>query len=333
MVKKNAARPPFNILIVGQAGRLQYEAVLFAASLRAMTPTFTGRLIVAEPQSGSLWENNPEIYQDIKEILAELGAEVVPFECRHFGQSYAYGNKIEGLAALPDGEPFIFFDTDTLVTGDLMSIEIDFDYPSASMKREGTWPVEELYWPGYTAIWKSLYDKFGLDFESSLDRDQPDEFWQRYLYFNAGWFMGNDPVEFHKYFLEYALAVRDDPTPEMVVQPLDPWLDQVVLPLVIHRLGGGRPGPNLDGLDGDITCHYRLLPLFYARESDHAVKVLEDVASPNKIKKWLKNYDPFKRMIFQGRGQKVRAMFDRDNLQMKEKQLRNRIKSAGFWMR
>ena len=35
------------------------------------------------------------------------------------------------------------------------------------MKREGTWPEEELYWPGYTAVWKSLYDKFGLEFEST----------------------------------------------------------------------------------------------------------------------------------------------------------------------
>jgi hypothetical protein len=38
-------------------------------------------------------------------------------------------------------------------------------------------------------------------------------------------------------------------------------------------------------------------------------------------------------MIFQGRGQKVRAMFDRDNLPTKESQIRNKIKSAGFWVR
>jgi hypothetical protein len=48
----------------------------------------------------------------------------------------------------------------------------------------------------------------------------------------------------------------------LAIQSLDPWLDQVVLPLVIHSFGGGRPALELDGLDGDITCHYRLLPLF-----------------------------------------------------------------------
>ena len=324
---------PFNIMIVGQAGRLQYEAVLFVASLRAMSPGFSGRVIVAEPQPGDRWSFDPRMSAEIRDLLESMGAEVVGFENAHFGEDYPYGNKIEGLSALPIGEPFIFFDTDTIITGDLTAVPFDFDKPAASMKREGTWPVEELYWPGYTAIWKSLYDKFGLDFEATLDLSHPDEYWQRYMYFNAGWFFGADPAAFGARFLEYALAVRDDPTPEMVIQPLDPWLDQVVLPLVITSFGGGRPGPELAGLDGDVSCHYRLLPLFFAREADHAVDVMEAVAAPNKIKKHLKAYEPFKRMIYQARGRKVRDMFDRNNLPVKEKQIRNRIKSAGFWMR
>ncbi|MEL6640737.1 MAG: hypothetical protein AAFP98_05400, partial [Pseudomonadota bacterium] len=159
------------------------------------------------------------------------------------------------------------------------------------------------------------------------------EYWQRYLYFNAGWFFGACPKAFGARFTDWAVAVRDDRPDELVVQSLDPWLDQVVLPLVIHSFGGGRPGPDLDGLDGEITCHYRLLPLFYARESDHAVDVMEAVAAPNKIKKLLKLYDPYKRMVFQGRGRKVRALFDQDNLPRKEQQIRNKIKSAGFWVR
>ncbi len=333
MARNGTTRQSFNIMIVGQGGRLQYEAVLFLASLRTISPGFQGNVFVVEPQPGPNWTKDPRMSDDIKEVISDLGGTIVPFESVHFGQTYPYGNKIEGLAALPAGQPFVFFDTDTLVTGELATIPFNFDRPAASMKREGTWPVEELYWPGYTAIWKSLYDKFGLEFETSLDLSQPDEYWQRYLYFNAGWFMGNCPVKFGQRFLEYALAVRDDRPDELVIQPLDPWLDQIVLPLVIHSFGGGRPGPELAGLDGDITCHYRLLPLFYARESEHAVGVMDAVASPNKIKKWLKNYDPFKRMIYQGRGHKVRAMFDQNDLPVPEKKLRNKIKSAGFWMR
>ena len=127
--------------------------------------------------------------------------------------------------------------------------------------------------------------------------------------------------------------IRDDPPEAIVCQTLDPWLDQVALPLVIHSLGGGRPGPELRGMDGNVTRHYRALPLLYARDADRVVEVLETVAAPNKIKKVLKAYDPFKRMIYQGRGQKLRALFDRENLPRHERALRNQIKRAGFWMR
>ncbi|WP_342071539.1 hypothetical protein [Yoonia algicola] len=332
------AKPPkpnatFNILIVGQGGRLEYEALLFAASLRANAPEFAGQLFVAEPQPGPLWDRDPRMSEPVKAQLAALGAQVVPFVSRHFGQSYPHGNKIEGLQVLPAGVPFIFFDTDTLITGELADVPFYFTRPAASMQREGTWPVEELYWPGYTAIWKSLYDRFGLDFESSLDHTQPDEYWERYLYFNAGWFFGADPAEFGQRFTDYACSVRDNPPAELVIQPLDPWLDQVVLPLVIHGLGGGRPGPELAGLDGDVSYHYRMLPLFYATGTDRQVSVLEEVTAPNKIKKLLKLHEPFKRMVYQGRGSKVRALFDRNNLPRHERAIRNQIKSAGFWMR
>ena len=324
---------PFNIMIVGQRGRLQYEALLFAASLRHSDPDFSGRLIVAEPQPGPLWPDDPRIEADVAEALRELGAEIVPFDSRTFGASYPHGNKIEGLRALPAGEPFVFFDSDTLVTGALGAVPFDFARPSASMRREGTWPVEEVYWPGYTAIWKSLYDRFGLDFDSSLDRGQPDEYWERYLYFNAGWFHGADPAAFGERFETYAREIRDAPPDPLVVQPLDPWLDQVALPLVIHSFGGGRPGPELSGLDGDVTCHWRVLPLLYARESDRAVAVLEEVCAPNRIKKLLKRHDPFKRMVYQNRGEKVRKMFDRADLPRREAPIRNRIKAANLWMR
>jgi len=38
-------------------------------------------------------------------------------------------------------------------------------------------------------------------------------------------------------------------------------------------------------------------------------------------------------MVYQKRGAKVRALFDQINLPRKEKQIRNTIKRAGFWMR
>ncbi len=177
------ATQDFNILIVAQGGRLSYEAALFAASLKHFDPGFAGRLIVAEPQPGPLWDTDPRIADDgVRAVLDRLGAEVVPLENRHFGQSYPNGNKIEALRLMPKGEPFVFFDSDTLITGALSDIPFDFDRPSASLNVEGTWPQPQLYGPGYTGIWQALYSRFGLDFQASLDPGQPNEHWRRYLY-------------------------------------------------------------------------------------------------------------------------------------------------------
>ncbi|WP_417239402.1 hypothetical protein [Celeribacter halophilus] len=334
MSSKPQNRVPFNIVVIGQDGRLMYEALLFAASLRAMDPDFKGRLFIAEPQPGEKWDNDPRMkHADVLAAFKRLDAEILPFESRHFGQSYPYGNKIEALLALPEGEPFVFFDSDTLITGPLSSVPFDFSLPCASLKVEGTWPQIELYGPGYTDIWKSLYDRFELDFDSTLDLGRPDEYWKRYLYFNAGFFFYECPRKFGERFLEYALEIRDNPPEAASLQVFDPWLDQVALPLVIHSFGGARRTIPEDTLDGAISCHYRTFPLLFARESDHVVKVLRDVSAPNWIKKALKTYEPIKRLVYQPKGEKIRAMFDRDHLPRREQMIRNRIKKAGMWMR
>lgn len=323
----------FNIFCIAQSGRLAYEALLLAASFRLTNPDFPGRLLIGEPQPGPRWKGDTRLPAPIRAALEGFGAEIVPFETRHFGDAYPYGNKIEGLAALPADAPFVFFDTDTLFLGALSDVAFDFDRPSASMRREGTWPQVDLYGPGYAGIWGSLYDRFGLDFASSLDLSQPDEYWQRYLYFNAGWFFHRDPAAFGQRFLDYALSIRNDPPEALASQELDPWLDQVALPLVVHSFGGGRPGPGLAGLDGDVTCHWRALPLLYARESDRAVSVLEEVSAPNPVKKLLREYEPIKKLVYQGKGAQVRAMFDRADLPRREQVIRNRIKAEKLWFR
>lgn len=325
---------PFNIVIVAQQGRLMYEALLFLASLRAAAPDFPGRVFVAVPQAGPLWPKDPAIRDAaVLEMIAQLDGTILPFQARHFGQTYPYGNKIEALLALPAGEPFVFFDTDTLILDDPARVPFDFDRPSASLKVEGTWPQLELYGPGYGAIWRSLYAKFGLDFAASLDLTQPDEYWRRYLYFNAGFFYYRCPHVFGQRFLDYALAIRDSPPPELVLQSLDPWLDQVALPLVIHSLGGGRHGLPPGLLDGQVSCHWRTLPLLYAREDDRVLAMLDRITQPNRMKKLLKNWEPAKKMIYQAKGAKVRAMFDRADLPRREQAIRNQIKAAGLWLR
>lgn len=322
-----------NVLFIAQAGRLAYEAVILAASFRLSDPAFPGRLIAAEPQPGPLWPGDPRIPADVRTVLDRFGVEVVPFDNRAFGHRYPQGNKIEALNVLPGGEPFVFFDTDTLFTGPLSQVAFDFARPSASMRREPTWPEPPPYGPGYEAIWKSLYDRFGLDFTTSLDLSHPAGHWERYLYFNAGWFFGPCPRRFGERLLAFAQEIERNPPEELAAQALTPWLDQIALPLAIHDLGGRRPGPELAGLDGEVSCHYRALPLLYARESDRAVAVLEAAVAPNPVKKVMKAHEPAKRLIYQGKGRQVRALFDRDRLPLREQPIRALIKAEGLWWR
>ncbi len=322
----------FNILAIAQAGRLEHEAILLAASLRHSDPDFAGTLYIAEPQPGPKWREDPRIANRTRKTLTELGATILPFESRVFGSDYPNGNKIEALAALPDA-PFLFLDTDTLVTGPLSQIAFDFTRPSASMLRENTWPKVELYGPSATQTWKALYDRFGLDFDSSLDPTQPRDYWQRFLYFNAGWFFHESPRAFGNRFLSWSREIHDAPPAELVCQELYPWLDQITLPLVVHSFGGGRPGPELAALDGSATCHYRTLPLLYARESDHAVGVLETVAADPRLRPVLRHWGAFKRMVLQGEGAKARALFDRADLPRREQVIRNTLKREGLWVR
>ncbi|MFC0201439.1 hypothetical protein [Paracoccus rhizosphaerae] len=328
------SNPQPNLLIVAQAGRLQFEAVIFLASLRAAAPDWTAPVIIAEPLPEGAWSGHEtRISAPCRDLLTGLGGQITPFVARHFGAAYPQGNKIEALSLLPPGQPFLFFDTDTLVTGPLDRVPFDFARPSASMRREGTWPKPPLYGPGFGGIWKSIYDRFGLDFTPTLDLSQPDEHWERYLYFNAGWFFGADPAEFGHRFLEWALAIRDDPHDELACQVFDPWLDQIVLPPLIHSFGGGRPGPELDGLDGNVTCHYRKLPLLYARQDDAVIQRLEAAVADKPIKRVLREWEPARKLVYQEKGrQKVRPIFAGRPSPATEKQIRNQLKARGWWL-
>jgi len=305
---------------------------MFAASLRETGCNLP--LVFAEPQPNALWESDPRVTdQALRVRLKDLGAEIRPFESVHFGQSYLQGNKIEGLCVLEPEHPFVFFDTDTLFLQDPSTVPFDFKRPMGSLKREGTWPKPDIYGPNYAQIWGALYRRFGLDLESSLDTSQPEEFWGRFLYFNAGVFFYECPQIFGLSLLEKALAIRDEALPELEGQKLSPWLDQIALPLVVHELGGGRDTLPEGLIDGDVSCHYRLLALLYAREPDGAVEMLETVAKQNKNKKFLRSSKAYRKLVFQGKGEKIRAMFNLDRPLAKEVMYRNRIRAGGLWIR
>ena len=320
----------FTLFAIVQRGRLAFEALLLAASLKQTNPDQV--LTLLEPRCGPLWDDDPTISLEIREALLRLGAHIIPLNNKHFGQSYPHGNKIEAVKLLPEDLPFLFLDTDTLVLDDLSKIPIDFDRPTASLKREGTWPKAVPNGSSRHEIWKSLYDKFDLDFEASLDLSKDDDDWEKYLYFNAGFFFARSSQEFGSLFEHYACEILKNPPKALEGQKMYPWLDQIALPLVIHKLGGGRNGLPSGLIDGKITCHYRTLPLLYAREDLRVVARLEELANAPELEPLLSEYEPFKRLIFDGEGAKLRQKLQGRKF-ANERELRKEIKGLGLWMR
>lgn len=321
-------RPEPILVAILQTGRLGREAAVLAASLRASGSRL--RLILAEPAPGPLWSFDPRLPPGpLRDFLAAR-AEFLAFPCRLFGEAYPQGNKIEALAHLPDRH-FIFLDTDTLVLADPAGVPIDFARPTASLRRTATWPKPLPGWPGHRRVWDALYRRFGLDLARHEDRTRDPGDWQRYPYYNAGWFFGQSPRVFGAAFAEIAAAIRDDPPPELAGQKLYPWLDQIALPLVIARLGGG-PGLLPPGLfDGSVTNHYRELALLYARDGAASVELL-DRLRPD-LDGVLGDWPPWRALVIAGQGRAIRAEFASLRGAEDEVLFRKPLKARGLWFR
>ena len=113
--------------------------------------------------------------------------------------------KIEALEAFRLGKPFIFFDSDTLITGNLAEVPFDFNRPSGSLRHEATRPKVIVGGPDCQTIWKSLYDHFGLNFATSLNPKHAMSNCRHYLYFSAGFFYYQYPKIFGQLFADMRL--------------------------------------------------------------------------------------------------------------------------------
>ena len=307
------------------------EAVLLLASINARDPNRRYKVVLAEPQAGPNWSGDP-LDEQTRRVVTDLGAEIRPFEPKYFGDSYPYGNKIEALQVVRSDGPFVFLDTDTLILSPLGDVPFDFSRPTGSLKRTASWPKISPQSPDIATIWRSLYDRFDLDFETAQDRRFDAGDWRRYPYFNAGFWFYHDANAFQDRFLEIALSIRNDPPPELSGQSLDPWLDQVALPLVIHSLDGGLDTLPAGLIDGSVTCHWRMLPLLYAQQPDDVVRLLTEISAPNPIKNILRKHEAAHRMIYRGEGDRLRAVYHGTHFET-EADLRKSLKKAGHWVR
>lgn len=306
---------------------LEYEAALALASFQATQNI--GKITFAQPRANAFWPH-PPVSQN-SDWFIQNGAEVIQFEPRVFGPSYPIGNKIEALFALPEGKPFIFFDTDTVFLRPIDWTRIDFSAPMASLKRTDTWPNLSKSDAPRGVIWNAVYTALGHDLVQYENAGHPEHAFLRYPYFNAGVITGPCPHQLAERWLDAAVTLRDATDPLIAQQPLDPWLDQVALAPTIAALGGGVDTAGMCYLDNEATCHYRRLSLAYAREREEVITVIENASIT--AQQIITQHSAARKIIFDGIGRAIRTEFHDRAQSWDEATLRKALKSNGYWMR
>ncbi|MEN8709948.1 MAG: hypothetical protein ABF310_08045 [Paracoccaceae bacterium] len=316
-----------NVLMILGSNWLEYEAAIAVDSFKQFNPSIP--LYLAQPVASKLWPHPPRSTRVAE--FEGLGAQVIDFENRHFGVRYPIGNKIEALFALPKGEAFAFFDTDTVFTGALDLGRLDLSRPMASLKRSDTWPNLRKTSAQRGDIWRAVYTAAHLDPKDIENPNCDIHAFERYPYFNAGALYGPCPHKLAQLWLATARAIETSDDPLIRAQSLNPWLDQVSLGPTIAALDGGQDEAGAQYLDHEASCHYRRLSFAYAREDDRVIAQIE--ASAQRTGHITHGHDAVRPLLHEGIGQEIRRAFYPRPRGEDEATLRKALKSQGYWLR
>jgi hypothetical protein len=235
-----------NVVIVAQQGRIGYQALLCAASIRAFQAANAVRVFVGVPKNSRRWENNPEITDaDLIAAFKRYDCEITPFDNTDFGSDYPHANKFYAIGSLPPDEPFLFLDSDSVVVSPIRPRHLNLSEPA--LKSGGpSWPVKADDGRSVGEVWRSLYEFFDIDPAPWRDPELGDDEHRVYPYYNAGIVYYEQAGRFADLWLEMAKRVWLKRPLAIVNQPIKPWLDQIVLPILLAKLGvpaGRDPDP------------------------------------------------------------------------------------------
>jgi hypothetical protein len=210
-----------------------------------------------------LWQTDPRISDlDLIDAFHKYGCAIKIFENADFGSNYPHSNKFYAMLSLPGSEPFVFLDSDVILTGPLHPERLDFARP-ALRPAESTWPRHDRRGRGsgdprtIGEVWRSLYEFFDLDPSPYFDSDRGENRHQCFPYYNAGFIYYTGPEPLAGAMLEMAKRLWTERPPALGSQPLTPWLDQIVLPLALARLGVPRSANTIHPV-AKSAYHYHL---------------------------------------------------------------------------
>ncbi len=207
------------IVFVCQSGELEAKASLLAASLRH-TLGESVRLIAGVPHAARDWGS---LASDTDALLDALRVEKVHIT-QPFGRQYPIANKIAALSQAPSAA--LLLDSDVICVARPAPKILDLSVMVAAK------PADFLTCRLTDTQWTSLYDGLNLKLPAyrvattvSLEDTLP--------YFNAGVVYSRDPHLLATHWMAICEQICDNP----LLRDRRHWLDQIALPLAIHRLG------------------------------------------------------------------------------------------------
>lgn len=301
---------PINIYAIGQTGRLEYEALLCMASLKMFNTRDDINLHVCTPKDGPLWKYDPDMSNgQAADALRALGVNVVQFENELFGSRYPHSNKMYAISALPENEPFIFFDSDHVFGGDLADIEFDFKHP-ITRQTAMAWPVNNKTPYSRIELWNAVYEKFGIPTEGWFRDTFPESDPRHFPYFNAGVFYGEHAGKFFDTYRHFMHELDQEPPEKLDKWSLYPFLDQVTLPLVMKTLGGSPALYDQNYPLNQISKHYFSVPYLFFQPGNKWLKIAEDVVNKPEYKSIFEENDIFRFYFLEEGHEKVTAFAD-----------------------
>ena len=192
--------------------------------------------------------------------------------------------------SLPPSEPFLFLDSDIILTGRIEPRHFDFVRPGLTPAMPN-WPIPKRSNCTIAEIWESLYRYFDLDPSGYFDRSLGANTHQCYPYYQGNVIYSANAGRFGSLMLDMAKRLWAEQPEPVRRQKLTPWLDQIVLPLVLAGLGIARkaqPDPCRE-----IIMHYQY-PLFLAVRNVEAMKCFEELRKDPVLESVLQHDEGFR---------------------------------------
>ncbi|MEE2888223.1 MAG: sulfotransferase [Planctomycetota bacterium] len=266
-----SADQSFSFVFICQSGRLEVDALILALSLQHFVKC-DYELVAALPNPASRW-GTPRA--DILEQFERMNMRMVDIE-NQIDSDYPIGNKISCLSIPTDKDKQVFIDSDILCLQEFHGGE---EFRAAFNAK----PADVLTFGRDETIWKHAY--------ATMDLQPPDSRVEATIsgesmlpYFNAGFIAVQSDAGFGDAWRDACLAIDAEPK----VEPKRPWLDQIGLPVAVHKLGldigllterHNFPGHlrAIDDADPPVFCHYHTPKLLL--KSQHAISVIKQLGA------------------------------------------------------